>query len=403
MKYIIKDNRTGNALLTCDLPEGFKDNARLETKQFPMEQRLHIEAAASRGKCTFGFRTGESYIYEKKPVQPVFGMPQNKTGQNETGAWYTTPLSLQQQLDSFASALVNRKVRATAYYDLPEALMKKAKAEFDKQLADLCEQLKLGATTSMIPIGNVFRNYLLDGGMGVYESDGLTIAVCFFRPGFELDYIQGQGIYENITGEPFAQADSSMAMAASVGWSIPYITYMVSENKEDLKDFAVFAETVDLTEEMRNYAEQHHKQQVQYQYQKAMMDAQQNQMMINTMFAQQQQQFAAMDRLTNSIHQDLDSFHQNIHAQAAQNDQRFNLGANNSFGYESSDDRIQRMRHESMMGVETYTRSDGSDVEFDNRADRVFENNIDSTTHFGTHNYFDSYVPEGWHELNKKK
>ncbi|MBR0137443.1 MAG: hypothetical protein IJM15_03465, partial [Erysipelotrichaceae bacterium] len=375
----------------------------LTAKQFPMEQRLHVEAAVSKGRCTFGYRTGESYIYEKKPVQPVFGVPQKKTGQNDTGAWYTTPISLKEQLDGFAASLINQKVKPVVYYDLPESLSQKAKKEFDRQLSNLCEELKLGATTSMIPIGNIFRNYLIDGGIGVYEANDMTVAICFFRVGFELDYVQGQGIYENITGEPFGQADCSMAMASSVGWSVPYFSYMISDKKEDLKDFAVFAETVDQTDELRSYVEQHRKQQVQYQYQKAVMEAQQNQMMINNMFAQQQQQFAAMDRMTNMIHQDLDQFHQNIHAQAAQNDMRFNLGSSSGFGYESSDDRIQRMRHESMMGVETYTRSDGTDVEFDSRADRVFENNLDSTTHFGTHNYFDSYVPEGWHELNKKK
>ena len=69
---------------------------------------------------------------------------------------------------------------------------------------------------------------------------------------------------------------------------------------------------------------------------------------------------------------------------------------------ESSDDYIQRLRHESIMGVETYERNDGSTVEYSNYADRVFENNLDSTQHFGTHHYFDDYVPEGWHEMKKK-
>ena len=60
------------------------------------------------------------------------------------------------------------------------------------------------------------------------------------------------------------------------------------------------------------------------------------------------------------------------------------------------------MRHESMMGVETYERQDGSTYEYSNMADRVFENNLDETTHFGTRNYYDDYVPEGWHEMKKK-
>ena len=54
------------------------------------------------------------------------------------------------------------------------------------------------------------------------------------------------------------------------------------------------------------------------------------------------------------------------------------------------------------MGVDTYERNDGSTVEYSTYADRVFENNLDQTQHFGTHHYFDDYVPEGWHEMKKK-
>ena len=55
-----------------------------------------------------------------------------------------------------------------------------------------------------------------------------------------------------------------------------------------------------------------------------------------------------------------------------------------------------------MMGVDTYDRDDGTTVEYSTMADRVFENNLDSTQHLGTHNYYDDFVPDGWHELKKK-
>ena len=74
-----------------------------------------------------------------------------------------------------------------------------------------------------------------------------------------------------------------------------------------------------------------------------------------------------------------------------------------SYGGESLDDKVQRWRHESMMGVNTYERGDGSTYEHSIQADRVFENNLDSNTHFGTQNYYDDYVPDGWTELNRKK
>ncbi|MBQ6125475.1 MAG: hypothetical protein IJI77_00405 [Erysipelotrichaceae bacterium] len=129
------------------------------------------------------------------------------------------------------------------------------------------------------------------------------------------------------------------------------------------------------------------------------METMQTQQMISNAWAQQQQAWAASDRLRDSIHQDLDNFHNNLNQQMAQNDMHFQTGP--SYG-ESSDDRIQRWRHESMMGVDTYERNDGTTVEYSNYADRVFENNLDSTSHFGTHHYYDDYVPEGWHELKKK-
>ena len=44
---------------------------------------------------------------------------------------------------------------------------------------------------------------------------------------------------------------------------------------------------------------------------------------------------------------------------------------------------------------------DGTTVEYSNEADRVFESNLDSTAHLGTRNYYDDFVPEGWHELKK--
>ena len=69
---------------------------------------------------------------------------------------------------------------------------------------------------------------------------------------------------------------------------------------------------------------------------------------------------------------------------------------------ESLDDRIARWRHESMMGVNTYDREDGTSVEFSTQADRVFEQDLDPLTHVGTEHYYDDYVPDGWTELDRR-
>ena len=307
---------------------------------------------------------------------------------------------MKDDLDKFASSIVNKKIEAKDYYDLSKNMTSKAKKDFNKQLIQLKEELQFGASISSIPIGIVFRNYLLDGGMGIYEDEGKIIAVSLYRIGFEVDFVRGYGFMENLTGEPFGQASTNMgAMTSNASWTIPSISYMVSDDKKDLKTFMEFVDSQEYSQELINYIDQNRVEVLNHQQQKAQMEAMQNQAMWNMVFAQQQQQFAAMDRMTNMIHQNLDNFHNNLNIQMAQNDMRFNLGGNN---IESMDDRIQRMRHESIMGVETYERNDGSTVEYSSMADRVFENNLDSTTHFGTHHYYDDYVPEGWHEMKKK-
>lgn len=69
---------------------------------------------------------------------------------------------------------------------------------------------------------------------------------------------------------------------------------------------------------------------------------------------------------------------------------------------ETLDDRIQRLRHEAIMDVNTYDREDGTTVEFSTQADRVFESDLDHTVHVGTEHYYDDYVPDGWTELHQR-
>ena len=184
-------------------------------------------------------------------------------------------------------------------------------------------------------------------------------------------------------------------------WSVPFLCFATCENKEDLGIFMNFIASLVSCDSFHQEIYELRQRVRQFQLQKAQAEAMQNRAMWNTLFSQQQQQFAAMDRFSQSIHQDLDQFHSNLFDQMKQNDSRFFNGTSGSTG-ESFDDRIQRMRHEATMGVDTYEREDGSTVEYSTYADRVFENNLDNTTHFGTHHYYDDYVPEGWQEMKKK-
>ncbi len=386
---IIKDNNSGMPLLQCELPADFQTQAVMQIKQYPLNQVIHVRMQARNGHCILNYQTGDNYLYEKVKQNP-YGYPQaNQNPYSDDGSWYSVPVSLTEELDRTASMILNREAKALNYYDPSEKLYSKLKNGFDEMTRDFISQIQNASVMTYIPVGTIIRNYLCDAGIGIYENGNAYLAVFLCRKGIEYDTVNGMvsGVHENITGEPFGQAYPTMNSMQSVcNWNVPSIICMSSDRKGDLDTFMTFLETAEIAPELNSYSMQL-QQQVQIQKQN----------FFNNAFAQQMQGWAASDALGRSLSQDLDRFHHNLNQQMAQNDMRFSP----SYG-ETSDDRIQRMRHESMMGVETYERQDGSTYEYSNMADRVFENNLDETTHFGTRNYYDDYVPEGWHEMKKK-
>lgn len=388
-------------LIKCELPKDFKAEGYTELKNYPQNQKIYLQIEAKRGNCTICFHTGESYLYEKKMVQIMNYVPKHQLGtQNETGAWYAQPVSLEEDLDSVASSLVNKKLKAADYYNLSEKVEKGLREGFQEMLNQFADDFQFEASLSAVPIGVDIRNYLFDGGIGVYEDKGKIIASCLVRMGMEIDMLQRGGITENITGEQFGMAsDNAYILGSSCSWSTPFIATMISDKKEDLKVFMNFIESAENSEELKNTTKQL-SQQINYNHrQQAQMSAMQNQAMWNNMFMQQEQRWNNVRNMQRSMSQDLDNWRAGQAQMRAQSDMRFQTGGTQ---FETSDDRIQRMRHESIMGVETYERNDGSTVEYSNMADRVFENNLDNTVHFGTHHYYDDYIPEGWHEMKKK-
>ena len=399
----IKDKNTGMPVINCELPKGFEYEAEVQLKNFLYNQKLYLQMQAKKGNCLIAYQTGETYLYEKKPMANVFGMAQRHPlgTVSETGVIYGQPTALTDDIDQVAANILGKKVKAKDYLNPSEALAQKITNNCKELIQNTIEEVQVGMQIAGMPIGMIIRNYLNEGGIGIYEDEGKTLAIFLSRIGIESDIIQSPGISENIASEPFGQAPDIMgAVTSSVSWSIPGLSYMISDDKKDLGVFMNFIDSVKHTDELQNYAKQIAQQVQSANMQKAQIAQMENQATINMLWANQQQQFAAMDRLSASLSQDMDNFRNNLNATMAANDQRFGLGGSSSG--ESLDDRIQRMRHESMMGVETYNRSDGSTVEYSNMADRVFENNLDQTTHFGTHHYYDDYIPEGWHELKKK-
>ena len=399
MQQVFRD-ANGNALMTGILPEDFKVSGRSEVGGAQLAPRLNLSGRAERKGCLIGFQNGENYIMEKKKVEIYYYMQPEQKPQNEVGAWYAKFVPLQQQLDAIAAQLSGKKLTGK-YYDLSAKMKQKLQEEFQRQLNNTVEESQIGLNIASIGVSMIIRNYLQDGGLGVYENGGRLLAVCLTRVGVESETCQGyRTIQEELVAAPFGQAPVSYnAITAAAGWDIPLIYWLETDSREDLDLFVSFVESAELTPKVRQYMEQLRQYGIQQQAQRAQLDAMQTQQMIGAAWEAQQRGWAASDRLRESLSRDLDSFHQNLNSQMASFDARIMPDYTQA---ESLDDRIQRGRHESMMGVDTWQREDGSEVEFSNRADRVFENNLDSTSHFGTERYFGDYVPEGWHELKRK-
>lgn len=386
MKYTIKDANTGISILNFELSKGYKTKGLLEVEKFPLNMRVKLKSDADKDNCHIHYESGDCYVYEKIP-DPKLKYVQYPY--NDNGRYYSKPLPLNEELDKLAEKILKKIVEALTYYDLPEGLKKKLEESFNNLVNGFVQSAQQSAAMVTFPIGHVIRKYLCDGAVGLYEDKGKTAAVFLCREGLEYDVVQGYGVNEQLSDLPYGQTmDNPYATYSNCEWDVPFLAYMISDDKNDLKDFLSFVETITVENEAIAYGRQ-----IQESVQMH------NQTYFNSIFANQAQGWAASDRLGQQLSQDLNQFHNNLNQQMAQFDSRIDLGGSNG---ESYDERIQRMRHESIMGVETYQRGDGTTYEYDNSADRVFENNLDNTSHFGTRNYLDDYVPEGWHEMKKK-
>ena len=118
---VFKDSQ-GNRILTGDLPEAFRAEASTEIVQYPVNQQLKVYLRAEKGGCRIGYYTGETYYYEKRKLHDPFGFRRQQGPQNDSGFWYAVPQSLQTDLDSAASSILGRQVKAKAYYDLSDTL-----------------------------------------------------------------------------------------------------------------------------------------------------------------------------------------------------------------------------------------------------------------------------------------
>ena len=262
------------------------------------------------------------------------------------------------------------------------------------------------AQFSQVPVSIQCTETIIDGAMGVWSfsknNTPMTLCSAITRIGYTIVITANVGLYampQNF-GKPLTS------------WTIPIVIQMVSDGQPDeetIQAFVGFVDSYTDSQELKNYTAQFEQQVTDMMLNQAAMSAAQNQSMINQVLAQQNAAWARTEAFGKSLSQDLDAFRAGLAANSAAMDSfhagmhSMNAGTGFARNPETPDDRIQRWRYESMMGVNTYEREDGSTYEHSIQADRVFENNLDSNTHIGTENNFDDYVPDGWTELNRRK
>ncbi len=396
-KVVFKDHNS-NVLASSVLPDGFEAEAVLNVVNQQYDQKISFNMEARKQGCQIVVRSGFSDFINKIQQPPVYYYMQPANDPNSGSKELS---DIRSKLDEIAETILNRKAGKGDYFELSDKFKEKHYPELKEYINSIVDDIYIGTLASPIPIGAIFRNYLFDGGLGFYECDKQYLAICIYRVGVETDLSNYfQGISEDLSNKPFSKADI-MPNAANSTASVryPMFFYMLSERKEDLKTFMSFVDEFELSKQFIDYKQQLYKNTQQLMLNQAQMARSRDQTFIDATWQMNAAQLASMDRVRDSIAKDMDRFHADMDKMMKDSNSK---SVSSIHDGESLDDRIQRGRHETMMDVETYDRSDGTTVEFDNRADRVFENNLDQNTHFGTEHYYSDYVPDGWHEMKKK-
>lgn len=390
------DDATGIPLIYAQLPSSFQCRARLRQIQKGNESSLFLQgmAVSDVPHQELFFQTGDSFQDERFINESAGTLIPHRL------------CSASEQLDEYAMQFISQPLQLYGHYDLPEnrrqKLLEEAQILINRQL----EAYMRTAQFSQVPVSIQCTETIIDGAMGVWSlsknNTPMTLCSAITRIGYTIVITANVGLYampQNF-GKPLTS------------WTIPIVIQMVSDGQPDEETIQAFARFVDSytdSQELKNYTAQFEQQVTDMMLNQAAMSAAQNQSMINQVLAQQNAAWARTEAFGKSLSQDLDAFRAGLAANSAAMDSfhagmhSMNAGTGFARNPETPDDRIQRWRHESMMGVNTYEREDGSTYEHSIQADRVFENNLDSNTHIGTENNFDDYVPDGWTELNRRK
>ncbi len=394
---VFYDKASGSPLFTATLPETAQLQAQLSVIPDQGTTKLQVQGCAidQANNYELYFQSGESYSNQ-----------QANPGQPQTSNFHQL-CDAADQLDEYAAQFIGGTLAAANKFHLPKERLEKLNKNGSESISKTFAVLQQVGQMGQIKMNVQCTGTILDGAMGVYPfvKDGQqkTLYSAIWRVGLSVSI-----------GGMFGMFNPGGTSGYTL-WSVPCAVNMVSHgplSEDAMRIFNTFIATFDDSPEFQAYARQVSDANLNVNLQMAAASARQTQAQIDNMWAQHNAAWARSEALSKSLSQDLDNFRAGLAANSAAMDafhsNLSSMNSSSSFGSsfsdgESLDDRIQRQRHESIMGVNTFEREDGTTYEHTIMDNRVFENNLDSNTHFGTQNYYGDYVPDGWTELNQKK
>ena len=377
MNFIFKYNNY--PLYTASLPEGYRGEAVFRPLHYDMDNTDNFEifgsAVSPDRKYNLFFQTGHSFSGSSK-------MNANDIGkENGIGVIQTDLCTVQDQINDYAYDFLDKPVTTRFFQPIPNAdeLTIKCNAYIQRTFGDLQQASARQSTNVQL------LNIINDGATGIYHlPEGKILLVSLWRCGTDCSL------------SSFALAPLRMW-----SWSVPLVTYMMAD--EPLEDdgfflYYDFLKTLKETPELKSYREEMKRQNTMKASQVIAREQQKTQQINDMLWQKHNQAWDRAERVSKQLSADMDAFHQQQQARLQQSSHPISSGSG-----ESLDDKIQRQRHEAMMGVNTYVDEDGRETEHTIMNDRVFESNLDQNVHFGTEHYYDDYVPDGWHEIFRKE
>jgi len=385
-------------IFTGWLPEGFSGSAkyepRYETPEFPM--LLWGYAQNGSGASMFCRREKVYYINKLTPEGAgVFRPFDRYLDENAAAILGTNAIRLLKRVPAFPESeqklyetLMQRKqqIESQSQGNLAQCIVQ---GEYGAEGGKLYEaaiggkkQYLLLYTVMLADEFGVFSPLLIQS----QQRTNQLLQSMQFRgrmPFMQMPVQQTMPVIDTDPNTPFGFHRTDGLTSNSITWLIPVFAGYQTDTVPDkaaLRDFFRFLNSLKTAPETEQQIGQLREQLMMQR----MMDEQQAANIMGQMIQDQQRSFDRRSEIMRDLNEHRDTVFQ----------QR--LAADNA-----AFDRRSRLQHESIMGVNTYTRTDGTTVEADIRYDRVFQREHDPSLLAGAPNTAE--IPFGWTELDRLK